>query len=265
MSYKRRTAGKRQKLSAGGWNAAMTAAEAHEEDLRSRLTPASGNLGLNRSYIYIRNTTGDARERGDILGIGDWTFDPDDGQQLEELQETLCVEGVAPEEGTHEDQFVVLPDDLADGEVGPAVLFGLVLVLVNISDEAHKFCTIRDADTRILKSASSGRGRILKAQEGTGNKWCLVELGRESTAKVFCVTNAAISQGGSGTVERLKRNDANTAWERSGETFTAYDIFLNTGESVEACFIVGVVPYDGLQVIDSIYCNANDWLEGCDA
>lgn len=81
--------------------------------------------------------------------------------------------------------------------------------------------------------------------------------------KVFAVTNSVIAQGGFGTVERLVRNEDDDAWIRSGEEFTAHDIFFNVGEFVPTCYVVSCVPYEGKWVIDSIYCRANDWLEGC--
>jgi hypothetical protein len=260
--YPRRTAGKWTPISAGGWNAAMLAAERSEQAFNHRpIAPDAASVVLNRTVIDIRNTTGDQIDRSEILGIGDWTFDPSEPEQLEELHETLCVEGVVPESPAHDDQFVVLTRDLADGEIGPAVMFGLVAVLVEISDESHKFCTIADGVVGNLKSGASGRGRILKAQPGTGSKWCLVQLGGGSgLTKVFCVTNDTITHHGTGEVERIKRDGG--AWVRSGETFDAIDIFTNTGETIPTCFVVGVVDYEGLRVIDSIYCKASDWL-GC--
>ena len=179
------------------------------EDLLKRQSPGGGRVpegdfpGLNRTVISVRNALGERAERSMILGLGDWSFDPDSGDNLEELHETLCVEGVEPEAGTHDDAWAVLPDDLEDGEIGEAVLTGLVLVTVNISDASHKFCTIDDGNVQQLKSAHEGRGRILKAQDGTGNKYALVELGPFRKQFYRGTTSGALDKGTSGDVDRL--------------------------------------------------------------
>lgn len=85
------------------------------------------------------------------------------------------------------------------------------------------------------------------------------EMVQESFGKEFCVTNGALVHAGSVTVERIRRKADNSGWERSGVTFAAYDIFLNTADTVATDTVVSTVPYGGLQVIDSIYCAANDW------
>jgi hypothetical protein len=86
-------------------------------------------------------------------------------------------------------------------------------------------------------------------------------------AGYFAVTNGTLSHGGSVTVEKLSRIAGDPpptpAWERSGVTETAYDIFFNVGETIAACYLVYVVSFEGLPTIASIYCKINDWLEGC--
>lgn len=80
------------------------------------------------------------------------------------------------------------------------------------------------------------------------------------SAKVFAVTNGSLSQGATCEVETLRSTGGSPAWERTGYALTARDVFLNTDATVDAGTVVGVKRYDGLSVIDSMYCDANDWL-----
>lgn len=73
---------------------------------------------------------------------------------------------------------------------------------------------------------------------------------------IIAVTNESIAHGSSGEVEQLSPYGG---WARTGNTFDAYDVFLNTGETVDADTIVRVQDY-GVPTIDAIYCAVNDWL-----
>lgn len=241
MPYPRWTSGKRPRLSAGGWNAAMASAEGYEQQLRSRGVAGADAAGLNRTVIQVKNATSNSAQRGHILGLGDWTFDPDNTQQLEELQETLCVEGVVPAAATHKDQFVVLPYDLAEGEIGDAILSGLVLVKVDITNTSHTFCTVADGVTQNLKSAAGGRGRILKAQPGTGLKWALVELG--GTMGEILIKNdtgSDIAAGSSGTFKVFSGTPGSET--DTGQTINAFNkssVAFKNGKFGAAAYLNG--------------------------
>lgn len=75
-------------------------------------------------------------------------------------------------------------------------------------------------------------------------------------APVIAVTNEDISQGSSGNVEQLNYD---SGWSRSGNIFEAFDVFLNTGETLLEGTIVRVQDY-AVPTIDAMYCVANDWL-----
>lgn len=80
--------------------------------------------------------------------------------------------------------------------------------------------------------------------------------------KKFVVSNGVLSQGGTVTVERVRRKADNSGWERSGETYTAYDFFMNTSDDdIPIKTAMTTVSYEGLEVIDAMYCVENDWIE----
>jgi len=74
---------------------------------------------------------------------------------------------------------------------------------------------------------------------------------------IIAVTNGSLSHGSSCEVEQLARV---TSWARTGNKFSAYDVFLNSGETLDTGTIVRVQDY-GVPTIDAMYCNANDWLD----
>jgi hypothetical protein len=75
--------------------------------------------------------------------------------------------------------------------------------------------------------------------------------------KMFCVTTSSLSHGSTCTAKRIKWTGS--AWQKTTEEFTVYDIFLNTADTVASGTVIGVIPYEGLLVVDSMYCAANDW------
>ncbi len=77
-------------------------------------------------------------------------------------------------------------------------------------------------------------------------------------APVIAVTNASLAHGSSCEVDQLSWD---AGWARTGNTFDAYDAFLNTGESLDEGTIVRVQDYgSGVAAVDAMYCVANDWL-----
>lgn len=132
-------------------------------------------------------------------------------------------------------------------------------------------CRYDKATAKWLKISAAATRYIYDRFKGSGGKagdqvqaiwmpgsrrWEVIAPG--NSGKVFCVTLGTLAHNGTVTVERLKRSGS--SWVRSGETFVAHDIFFNTADTAASGFICTVVPYEGLQVIDAIYCKVNDWL-----
>jgi hypothetical protein len=258
--YPRRTAGKKAAISAGGWNAAMAAAEAHEIDQRYRQVPGRDLPILAATTIEVLNDSGEDRRRGQVLGLDDWLMDPeDDPAKASELFENPVLKGIVPRIKKHWDAFVVLPFGLGKKEIGPGILAGLAVVKIDVTNDAHRFAGVKDDDATLLKSQASGCVRILKRQSGTGEKWAIVQLGI-TPPKLYAVTNGVLAHAGTVNAERIRSSDGALPWERSGEIFQVHDIYFNLGESIDPGFIISVVNYEGLDVADTIYCKANDWL-----
>lgn len=214
----------------------MTAAEAFERDFRSMTVPPAASAGLSRTVVDIRNTTPSLLQRSSILGLGDWSFNPDTDAGLNELSETLCVEGLVPDITKHLDRFVVLPSDLVAGEVGPAIVTGLVVVLVEMIDAADLYCTLDDNNVGNLKSGAHGRGRILKVQSGTGFKWALVELGSAAPAVLVGKADEAIAVGALNKTVSEWDPHFTAATGRKIRGVTNHSTSIATGDKVSVAF-----------------------------
>jgi hypothetical protein len=212
-------------------------------------TPKRGIPG-DTNFVSVKNGSGADRRQGEILEFT--------GLELTDLtSRDLILTGGSP---TLANGFGVLQSPIKSAEYQPdCQIAGGCVALVNVLDADDRYAR-PIASTYVLQSVAIGPVRILWKPPETGEKTCAVLLGSGGSSKTICVTNADITHHSTGDVERLKRDSG--AWVRSGETFDAIDIFTNTGETIPACYVVGVIDYEGLKVIDSIYCKASDWL-GC--
>lgn len=78
----------------------------------------------------------------------------------------------------------------------------------------------------------------------------------ESQAGGFGVLRGPLHAGGEQTAERLDWNGSQ--FVASSEFFIVRDIFLNTGESVDSGTVIHAVPYQGVIVVNAMYCSARD-------
>jgi hypothetical protein len=70
--------------------------------------------------------------------------------------------------------FAILQVPLESEKLGKALLQGITPAKIKIGNESHKFAKL---DASELVSTSSGTGRILWKESGTGEKWALLQLG----------------------------------------------------------------------------------------
>ena len=163
-------------MRADTWNSFVDAASFAQ---RFRSQVPRGQLGLRSGelpgQVLVKNNSGGAVNRRNVLGIDDSTF----GTSLQ-FQHRPILDCVSPT-NSHLNLFVVTDEPIDSGAVGLATINGAVPVQVNISDTGHEFCTAANATTANLVSATEGGSRLLwKATAGTGTQWCLVRIGDSS-------------------------------------------------------------------------------------
>lgn len=162
------------------WNAAMDAAR----DFRQRKNKGRGApRGENASstIVLVQNDAGSGNDvdRFGILGIDGPLIDP--GDNLNEFQNRVALSCVTPNIGAsteddHEGRFVITLEPIAAGEIGRAVVAGVVQVQVNVTSTSHQWAEIADGDMDKLVSATWGSARMLYAPTGTGVQWMIVRL-----------------------------------------------------------------------------------------
>lgn len=136
--------------------------------------PATRQHGL----LAVRNDSGEDIERFHVLAIDGPLFEPqsdDDGEQA--FQNTVALKGVKPDQDTPPGQFVVARGPIKDGAIGLCVVHGVTPVRILIGDEDHGFADVK-ADETVLVSTGAGGTVILWKEDGTGEKWAVVEIGR---------------------------------------------------------------------------------------
>jgi len=73
----------------------------------------------------------------------------------------------------------------------------------------------------------------------------------------LAVLNGSLAHGSTATAEIVTWDGS--AWQRSGETITVQDYFLNTSDTAASGTLLKVEYYDNVWVPTAIYCAANDW------
>ena len=169
-------------IRASTFNAMIDAAIAHRR----------GRLGVGRTatrhagqsvVVKIKNNSGAARSRFDVLGIDGPLFDP--ATYPDSYKQQVSLKGITPAADTHEGNFAILLEPLAAGGIGRAAIAGMTIVKVNVPDEAaeaYDYAEIADATTGYLAKSETGSARVVTIESGTGTKWAVVNLAANSGA-----------------------------------------------------------------------------------
>jgi hypothetical protein len=130
-----------------------------------------------QGIVHVRNNSGFAVDRFDVLGLDEAAYDPLVAAEHELFKFRVLFEGVTPVSGSHEGRFGILKQDLQPGEIGEALVDGVTVCTVNVQDVAQEYCDINDDDRVDLLTAWGGSARILWKEAGTGQRWAIVHLG----------------------------------------------------------------------------------------
>jgi hypothetical protein len=164
--------GERLKIPARTYNAMIDAAQDYI-NRKNNLTTESGKT-LPANMVYVKNTTGAAVDRLNILGIGGSQIDP----TTNTFKEITVLTGVTPSKTDHASgRFVITAEPIGIDCIGRAYVAGVTAVQINIIDEGHSFADIKDSDITQLESSASGAAVILYKEQGTGTKLAIVRFG----------------------------------------------------------------------------------------
>jgi len=172
---------------AQAYNAFIDAAKDFQQRTRhvgQTATPGYRSAGI----VLVKNESGAARERFDVLGLGDPVILPDAGDTAEQqFKNAVAFRGEMPDETLHKGKFVILAEPLATGAIGRAYLSGVTAVRLRLEDSAQKVeaAEIIDADATALQPSPAGSAAVLWHQEQSGDVWAIVRLGNAAPAGVW--------------------------------------------------------------------------------
>lgn len=157
---------------------------------------ATGISANNRpDIIQIKNTSGGAVDPQGILAVGDSIYDPAD-DELQYRYKRPVFEGNTPVYGDDNERFVIVPAGLAANEIGPALLYGITAVQIDIVDTNDKYAAIAQTGParERLQSVAIGPALILSSPGTTGVAWCLIRW--PETKRALYATATSDPSGG---------------------------------------------------------------------
>lgn len=191
---------------------------------------------LDHGTILVRNDTGETRDRFDILVIGESEIDPAESE--DQFKYKTFFAGGEPSL-TDVGKWAVLQTPLAAGAIGPARINGWTTVNLRVGEEWHRYAEItddnEDEEPCRLISSDFGSARIVWKEEGTGDKWAVIDIGKTHYRRMFEL-KAPLGAGGE-ALSYLRRWVDDTedpdAWEATEKEFVVSDphgIFVGSGE-----------------------------------
>lgn len=183
-------AGDPLRIPAPEWNRHVDAADwALQQKASGKTPPSTGQRAYVKAKVF--NNTGADRRRGDVVEIGACT--------LADLNpEYLWFDGETPTFSANRTAFGVLLQPVLNEKYVEALLLGICIAYVNVTNEDHKYADLDDGE-HVLTSAVSGPVRILHKPTGTGEKECAVLLGDDGPLNFIGKAEEAIASGDSGT------------------------------------------------------------------
>ncbi|TWU12852.1 hypothetical protein CA54_16780 [Symmachiella macrocystis] len=195
--FKKAQAGANLNIPAAAYNEFVDASQwvrQRRQDLNVNRQPGFAQAGI----IKIKNSSGAARERFDILGIDGPLFT--ETENAESFYGPMLLDGSSPTDADHTGNFVVLLEPLDVGEIGRAVISGVVPVRLFVaegSDESGKqYADVNNSDATRLELLETGGAFVLWRDtvddDGEGEVSAYVRISNQGGAASCDPKNAKI-------------------------------------------------------------------------
>lgn len=188
-------------LTASTWNAFIDAANAAKDGgpLPNR-NPL--DLAIDPNIRFVRNDSGSARARYDILALSGVVFTPTDN--LEAFKAQPLFTGIVPTLA-YVSKFGILIDPVGTASAtkyGRVAVAGTWVVKLQVDHEQHQYCDVAASSVR-LTSNWYGSAKIHYKPTGTGEKWAIVRLAEPfyGPIKVVITQSGGIAPNGSGSAK----------------------------------------------------------------
>ena len=227
-------------IPASTWNAFIDATNwvrNEQQNRRSQGVSSGAGVGI----VFVKNAESEARERFSALVLVDVAVSPKENED-EFLSSVPVFAGAKMTSERETMPYAILLEPVAPGEIGRAMVLGVVPAQVTIRDADDMFAVPTPGSSAgALQSDSSGVARILWKAGGSGTQWCLLQLGGAGggsggdKAYICRVNGGSQTAGYSVTVYPNGRYDAKT--ESSGTLFLP-DLALGS-EIPEGTLVLG--------------------------
>lgn len=178
--------------------------------------------------VSILNESGADWDQWAAVGLGDHLLDPDYNEQ--DFRQRIGFVGETPDHDDHLDMFAVLTKPIHDGQIGKALLTGMLNCKVDVIHAEHNYVRPKDG-TAELETCGAGGGRILKPRPFTdiGEQWATVSLEPYGGTGFAYLTAYMATATVTGTPTILTPGTASAdVW-----TFDSNGVWANTEDEIE--------------------------------
>ena len=176
-------------IPAAAYNAFVDAAIDHRGRERNTVADPRREIG-QRGIVLVRNDSGEDLSAFHSLAISGLLVEPGDDDQERTFHGRTPLVGEKATDDSPQLSFVVAQEPIADGQLGRCVMHGVTPARINVVDEVDATCELK-ADETLLATSPLGGAPILWKEEGTGEKWSVIEIGRPSPGRITAVLGEA--------------------------------------------------------------------------
>lgn len=213
------------------WNAIIDAARQNRSRPLNVIPHTLDEFG--EPGILVVNNGSDVEQFG-VLGLGDVGITQADNDS--EFATRVYMQGETPAAGTHEGRFAIALEPIVSGDVGRAVVTGLVQCKINVRNQYHDRADIKDTDLTQLDSGHVGAAKIVWVAGTTGTQWAIIDINHAKPTTAFWakITGNAANGTNKWKYAWTEQERTSTGWQdltggRSGTTLA--DFALNSLEA----------------------------------
>lgn len=187
--FRKVRSGQPLRIPAAAYNAFVDAAV----DLRRRERNSNAGSALEpaqRGIVLVRNDSDDDIEPYHALAITGVLVQPDNEDQERTFHSRTPLTGEIATEESPSLSFALALQPIKPGDLGRCVLTGVTPARVFITNETDTTCELAPEET-MLASTPMGGIPILWKEEGTGEKWAVIEMGQPSPGRVTAILGTA--------------------------------------------------------------------------
>ena len=210
-------AGDKVVIRASTWNAFIDAANWTKEQRQNQLGKGLRS-GVGTGIVLMKNGESEPRDRFTALVLSDIAVPPN----VNEDEFVSCAPVFVGQKMTEEREgkpYAILLQPLAPGEIGRAMVLGIVPAMVTIQDAEDEYAVpTPGSSTGALQSDATGVARIVWKAGGSGSQWCLLQLGGAGggsggdKAYMCRVDSGAAGEGYNVTVYPNGRDDSSSIY-----------------------------------------------------